>query len=77
MVSRRKFKAAYNSCGCIFYVLEGKAEIIVGKEKQEVEANCLVESPKGIPHCISNNTKEDVRMLLVKAPRPTTQTKLL
>ena len=39
-----------------FFVLEGTPEILVGEEKQTVEANCLVESPKDILHCISNNS---------------------
>lgn len=60
-----------------FYVLEGTPEILVGKEKQTVEADCLVESPKDIPHCISNNSDKVVRVLVVKAPKPTTKTKLL
>jgi len=60
-----------------FYVLEGTPEISVGKEKQTAEANCLVESPKDIPHCISNNSDKEVRILVVKAPKPTSKTKLL
>ena len=60
-----------------FYVLEGTPEILVGSEKQIVEADCLVESPKEIPHCISNNSEEVVRVLVVKVPKPTTKTKLL
>ena len=60
-----------------FYVLEGTPEILVGTEKQIVEADSLVESPKDIPHCISNNSDKPVRVLVVKAPRPTTKTKLL
>ena len=60
-----------------FYVLEGTPEILVGEEKQTVEADCLVESPKDIPHCISNNSKKPVRVLVVKAPKPTKKTELL
>jgi len=60
-----------------FYVLEGTPEILVDNEKQTVGADCLVESPKNIPHCISNNSDKIVRILVVKAPKPTTKTKLL
>ena len=60
-----------------FYVLEGTPEILVGKETQTVEPDCLVESPKDIPHCISNNSDKVVRVLVVKAPKPVTKTKLL
>lgn len=54
-----------------FYVLEGEPTILIGEEKQSVESNCLVESPKDIPHCIYNYTNETVRVLVVKAPKPT------
>ena len=60
-----------------FFVIEGSPEVLVGEEKTIVEANTLVESPKGIVHCIFNNTSDDVRVLVVKAPKPTTKTKVL
>jgi len=60
-----------------FYVLEGTPEILVGKEKIEVQTDSLVESPKGIVHCLYNNLINVARILVVKAPKPTTQTKLL
>lgn len=60
-----------------FYVLEGVPEILVGKEKIQVQADSLVNSPKGIVHCIYNNSINVARILVVKAPKPTTQTKLL
>ena len=60
-----------------FFVLEGSPEILIGQESQIVEANSLIESPKDIPHCILNNSDNLVRVLVVKAPKPTTKTKLL
>ncbi len=60
-----------------FYVLEGNPIVLIGDEKQPVEKDALVESPKGIVHCLYNKTSEIVRILVVKAPKPTTQTKLL
>jgi len=60
-----------------FYILQGNPEILVGKQRQTVECDCIVESPKDIPHCIYNNSSKLVRVLVVKAPRPTTSTKLL
>lgn len=60
-----------------FYVLEGIPEILVGKEKIQVQADSLVVSPKGIVHCLYNNSINVARILVVKAPKPTTQTKLL
>lgn len=60
-----------------FYILEGNPEILVGDVKQIVGTDCLVESPKDILHCISNNSTEIARVLVVKAPKPTTKAKLL
>lgn len=60
-----------------FYILEGTPEILVGKEKVQVHADSLVESPKDIIHCIYNNSTQVARILVVKAPRPTMQSKLL
>ena len=60
-----------------FYVLEGTPEILVGKEKTEIQADILVESPKGIVHCLYNNSINLARILVVKAPKPITQAKLL
>ena len=60
-----------------FYVLEGTPEILIGKEKTEVPADSLVESPKDIVHCLYNNSTNIARILVVKAPKPNTQSKLL
>ena len=60
-----------------FFVLEGTPEILVGKEKVMVEANSLVESPKDIVHCLYNNSEVQARILVVKAPKPTAQARLL
>ena len=60
-----------------FFVVEGTAEIEVGEEKQMVEANTMVESPKNMVHCISNPSDSLLRVLVVKAPKPTTGTRIL
>ncbi|HCE57753.1 MAG TPA: cupin domain-containing protein [Prolixibacteraceae bacterium] len=60
-----------------FYVLEGTPEILVGEEKVQINADVLVESPKDIVHCIYNHSTQVARILVVKAPRPTMQAKLL
>jgi len=60
-----------------FFVIEGTPDVLIGEEKSRVTTNSLVESPKDIVHCIYNNTNSIVRMLVVKAPRPTTATKVL
>ncbi len=60
-----------------FYVLEGRGIVEVGDEKKEVGADTLIESPAKIPHCWYNESDSTLRVLVVKAPRPTTQTKIL
>ena len=60
-----------------FYVLEGRGIVEVGDEKQEVGPDNLIESPSGIPHCWYNESDKDLRVLVVKAPRPTESTRLL
>ena len=60
-----------------FYVLEGKPTILVGEDRQQVEKDNLVESPADIVHCLSNETDEVCRILVVKAPRPTKAAKIL
>ncbi len=60
-----------------FYVLEGTPEIQVGNEKLTVEKDNLVESPKDIVHCIANKSDSVVRILVIKAPKPTTKTILV
>ena len=60
-----------------FFVIEGTPDVLIGEEKKRVEANSLVESPKDIVHCIYNNSDAAVRVLVVKAPKPTAKTIVL
>ena len=53
-----------------FYVLEGVGIVEIGDEKQEVNKDMLVDSPKNIPHCLYNEGKEIFRVLVVKTPNP-------
>lgn len=55
-----------------FYILEGTPYIQVGNEFRTIEKDSLVESPKDIVHCISNNSDSIARILVVKAPKQTT-----
>lgn len=61
----------------VFYILEGTPEVLVGEEKIEVQADSLVESPKDIVHTLYNNSDKTVRILVIKAPKPNSQTKLV
>ncbi len=60
-----------------FYILEGTPEVLVGDERVTTEADNLIESPRGIPHCLYNNSGSLARILVVKAPKPVQQSRLL
>ena len=60
-----------------FYVLEGEGVVEIGDERKAVGRNMLVESPARIPHRWINETKAIFRVLVVKVPRPTEETRLL
>lgn len=60
-----------------FLVLEGKGIIEIGDEKEEVEKDTLIDSPAKIPHCWYNESDSDLRVLVVKVPRPEEGTKIL
>ena len=60
-----------------FYVLEGNPTIIIGEEKIQAKKDDIIESPKDIVHCIYNETDEDVRVLVMKLPKPTAKTIML
>lgn len=49
-----------------FYILEGKGFVEIGEEKQEVEKDMIIDSPKGIPHLLTNNEEGIFRFLVVK-----------
>ncbi len=49
-----------------FYILEGKGEVEIGSETQEVEEDTLIESPKNIPHLLRSTGTGIFRFLVVK-----------
>ncbi len=59
-----------------FFIVEGLPTIHVGDEKADCEAKTLVESPSNIVHYISNETNKIAMIFVVKAPRPTSLTKV-
>jgi len=60
-----------------FYILEGETDVRVGEETITVKKDSLVESPKKIVHCLSNNSQQVTRILVVKAPKPKEMTRLI
>lgn len=60
-----------------FYVLEGEGVVEIGDEQKAVGRDMLVESPARIPHRWINENRAVFRVLVVKVPKPTEETKLL
>ncbi len=60
-----------------FYILEGSPTIMVADKEIIVKKDDIIESPKNIVHCIYNRSNNDVRVLVMKLPKPTTKTKLV
>jgi mannose-6-phosphate isomerase-like protein (cupin superfamily) len=59
-----------------FYILEGKGVAEIGDEKEHVEKDMLVDSPKGIPHLLRNSGDSLFRFLVVKVPKQKEPTKV-
>ncbi len=59
-----------------FYVLEGTPTVHVGEDSQTFERDTLIESPADIVHYLSNESQENARILVIKAPRPEKKTKV-
>ncbi len=57
-----------------FYVLEGIGIVEIGDEKMEVNKDTLIESPRDIVHCWYNESSESLRIMVIKAPKPTRKT---
>ena len=49
-----------------FYVLEGTGVVVIGDEEETVSKDMLIESPKGIPHLLRNESDSLFRFLVVK-----------
>ncbi len=60
-----------------FYVLEGNPTIHIAEETVICCKDDLIESPADITHWITNQTEIISRVLVVKAPKPLTSSKLL
>ncbi len=55
----------------VFYVLEGEIRIDIGDESEVFGPDSMVESPKDIPHALTNASSEKTaRILVIKMPSP-------
>ncbi len=60
-----------------FYILEGAGIVEIGDEQAPVTADQLIESPKGIPHLLLNESDGPFRFLVVKTPKAAASTRVL
>jgi quercetin dioxygenase-like cupin family protein len=60
-----------------FYVLEGEGIVEIGDEKERVSKDSLIESPARNPHTWYNEAPNDLKILIVKVPRPIKSTKVI
>ena len=61
----------------IFYVLEGTGIVEIGNERASCTKDMLIESPARVPHRWMNESRAVFRVLVVKVPKPTEETKIL
>ena len=72
-----RLKKHITSVDVFFFVLEGRGIIEIGEDKKEVGSNTLIDSPAQVPHCWYNEGDINLRVLVVKVPRPLKPTKML
>ena len=61
----------------MFYVLEGEGIVEVGPKKKTVVKDTAIYSPAKVVHCWYNESDSDLRVLIVKTPRPTEKTVMI
>ncbi|PKO13363.1 MAG: cupin domain-containing protein [Chloroflexi bacterium HGW-Chloroflexi-10] len=59
------------------YILNGTGVLDAGGETISLFADMLVEIPPETPHRLTNNSNSQLRLLNIKAPRPTSSTQII
>ena len=63
-------KAHKTPVNVVFYILEGTASLTIGEEKKSFHKDMTIDSPKDIPHTVANEGESDLRLLVIKMPKP-------
>jgi len=63
-------KAHKTPVNVAFFVLEGTATLTIGEEKQSFAPGTIIDSPKDIPHAVTNEGDCAMRILVIKMPKP-------
>ena len=61
---------AHEGSDKVYYVLRGEGRFTVGEEKQDLGEGNAVIARAGDPHGVSNETQDDLVLLVTMAPRP-------
>jgi mannose-6-phosphate isomerase-like protein (cupin superfamily) len=61
---------AHEGSDKVYYVLQGTGRFIVGEEERDLGAGNAVISRAGDSHGVSNETQENLVILVTMAPRP-------
>ncbi|MCB5254218.1 MAG: cupin domain-containing protein [Candidatus Cloacimonadaceae bacterium] len=63
-------KAHKTPVNVAFFVLEGTATLTIGEESSSFPAGTIIDSPKNIPHAVTNEGDTLMRILVIKMPKP-------
>ena len=63
-------KAHKTPVNVVFYVVEGTATLTIGEETKSFPAGTVIDSPKDIPHAVTNAGDTLLRILVIKMPKP-------
>lgn len=63
-------KAHKTPVNVAFFVIEGSATVSIGEESKTFPAGTIIDSPKDIPHALTNEGDTVLRVLVIKMPKP-------
>ncbi len=63
-------KAHKTPVNVAFFVIEGTATVTIGEESKSYPAGTIIDSPKDIPHALTNEGDSPLRVLVIKMPKP-------
>jgi mannose-6-phosphate isomerase-like protein (cupin superfamily) len=61
---------AHEGSDKVYYVLRGAGRFTVGEEEEDLGEGYAVIARAGVPHGVSNETQENLILLVTMAPRP-------
>jgi mannose-6-phosphate isomerase-like protein (cupin superfamily) len=61
---------AHEGSDKVYYVLRGTGRFTVGEEEEDLGEGYAVIARAGVPHGVSNETQENLILLVTVAPRP-------